>query len=82
MPGRARSTERISALICALSYVKGRKVLRDYRYTVNHPTSTAYDKTDAEIEMHNLVNYLPKDVGMAYSSMHRNGEHLLELMRT
>ena len=70
----------VDLLICALSYVKGRKVLRDYRYTVNHPTSTAYDKTDAEIEMHNLVNYLPKDVGMAYSSMHRNGEHLLGLI--
>jgi len=70
----------VDLLICALSYVRGRKVLRDYRYTVNHPTSTAYDKTDAEIEMHNLVNHLPKDVGMAYSSMHRNGQYLLKLI--
>jgi len=70
----------IDLLICAISYIKKRPAIRDYRYTVDHPTSTAYDKSDAEIEMHNLVNYLPKDLGKAYSAMHRDGNYLLSLL--
>ena len=70
----------VDLLICSLSFLNKRKVLRDYRYTVNHPPSTAYNKTEAELEMHKLVNYLPSDVGKAYSSIHRDGNYLLSLL--
>lgn len=70
----------VDLLICSISYLKNRKVLRDYRYTVNHPKGTAYNTRDAEVEMHNLVNHLPEDLGKVYYSMHRNGEYLLSLL--
>jgi hypothetical protein len=70
----------IDLMVCALSYIRKRPVIRDYSYTVQHPTSTNYDRSDAEIEMHQLVNYIPTEVGKAYQSMHRNGNYLLGLL--
>lgn len=38
-------------IICGLSHIKNRLVIRDYSYTVNHPASTGYLKDQAEQEM-------------------------------
>ena len=51
----------------ALSFMKKRPVLRDYRFTVDHPPGTNYNKQQAEIEMHNLYNSLPDDIKEAFS---------------
>lgn len=70
----------VDLVICAISYLQKRPVLRDYRYTVQHPPSTEYDRTEAEQEMHELPNYLPEDIGKAFRAMHRDGNYLLGLL--
>jgi len=41
-------------IICALSHLDGRYVIRDYSFEVNHPTSTGYMKDKAEKEMQEM----------------------------
>lgn len=46
----------------ALSHMMKRPVLRDYSHTIDHPLGTNYNKEQAEKEMLELYNSLPKDV--------------------
>jgi len=46
----------------ALSHMMKRPVLRDYSHTIDHPVGTNYNKEQAEKEMLELYNSLPKDV--------------------
>ena len=51
----------------ALSFMMKRPVLRDYRFTIQHPPGTNYNKQQAEIEMHTLYQSLPDDIKEAFS---------------
>lgn len=46
----------------ALSFLRRRPVIRDYAFTVDHPPGTAYNKNQAEQEMHDLFASLPDDL--------------------
>lgn len=50
----------------ALSFMMKRPVLRDYRFTIEHPMGTNYSKQQAEIEMHQLYHSLPEDIQEAF----------------
>ena len=43
-------------IICALSHIDGRYVIRDYSFEVHHPTSTGYMKDQAEKEMQEMFS--------------------------
>lgn len=49
-------------LICAFSHLNKRKVIRDYKFTVNHPTSTGYMKEQAEREMSEMFGRCSDDL--------------------
>lgn len=49
-------------IICGLSHLKGRKVIRDYNFTINHPKSTGYKKDEAEVEMMNMYQKCPENL--------------------
>lgn len=50
-----------------LSFMNKRPVIRDYQFTVQHPEGTNYNKTQAETEMYEFYQTLPKDVQEAFS---------------
>ena len=51
----------------ALSFMMKRPVLRDYRFTIEHPQGTNYNKGQAEVEMHTLYQSLPEDIQKPFS---------------
>jgi hypothetical protein len=62
-------------LICAFAHLKHRPVIRDYRFTVNHPASTGYKKHEAEQEMVDMINSAPKmlkEIMIMIKTNHKN----------
>jgi hypothetical protein len=49
-------------IVCGLSHIKDRKVIRDYNFTINHPKSTGYKKEEAEAEMMEMYRKCPNDL--------------------
>jgi hypothetical protein len=50
----------------AISYICKRPVIRDYQYTIDHPSGTNYNKDQAEKEMHALYSTLDDEVKQAF----------------
>ena len=65
----------------ALSHMMKRPVLRDYRFTIDHPQGTNYNKAQAEIEMHNLYESLSDDIKLAFSYVKGDRNMLAEYYR-
>lgn len=62
-------------IISGLSHLKHRPVIRDYRFTVNHPPSTGYKKNDAEQEMIKMIRSCPtmlQEIIVMIKTNHRN----------
>ena len=66
----------IDLALCALSFISGRPVIRDYGHTVNHPSGTNYNKEQASREMNILWNRLDKDMRIAISHIKGDREQL------
>lgn len=49
-------------LICSFSHLSGKRVLRDYSLTVDHPVGTGYKKEQAEQEMFDMYNKCPVEL--------------------
>jgi len=49
-------------IVCGLSHIKDRKVIRDYNFTINHPKSTGYKKEEAEVEMMEMYRRCPDNL--------------------
>jgi hypothetical protein len=62
----------------ALGYINKRPVIRDYRYTIDHPPGTNYNKTQAEKEMYTLYASLPTDIQQAFRSIKQDKEQLAQ----
>jgi hypothetical protein len=60
----------------ALGYINKRPVIRDYRYTIDHPPGTNYNKAQAEKEMYTLYASLPTDIQQAFRSIKQDKEQL------
>lgn len=54
-------------ILPALCYLNQRPVIRDYNHTINHPRGTNYNVQQAEKEMWELFEKLPKDLQEAFS---------------
>lgn len=50
-------------LICAFSHLRKRKVIRDYNFKINHPSSTGYMKEQAEQEMQDMFRKCDETLG-------------------
>ena len=66
-------------LICAFAHLKHRPVIRDYRYTVNHPASTGYKKYEAEQEMVDMIISAPKMLKEIMIMIKTNHKNIAEL---
>ena len=53
-------------ILPALCYLNQRPVIRDYNHTINHPRGTNYNVQQAEKEMWELFEKLPKDLQEAF----------------
>ncbi len=60
----------------ALSYIHQRPVIRDYAHTISHPRGTNYDTNQAEREMWDLFQILPKDLQQAFGLIKGNRQYL------
>jgi len=49
-------------LLCSFAHIQKRLVIRDYKFTVNHPPSTGYKKDIAEQEMFDMFNKCPDEI--------------------
>lgn len=49
-------------LLCGFSHIQKRYVIRDYNYTIDHPSSTGYMKEEAEKEMFDMFNKCPEEL--------------------
>lgn len=49
-------------VLCSLSYMNKRLVVRDYNHTISHPKGTNYNISAAEAEMWALYQSLPEDL--------------------
>jgi len=66
----------IDLTLCALSFIAGRPVIRDYDHTVDHPPGTNYNKDQAGREMNILWNRLDQDMRIAISHIKGDREQL------
>jgi hypothetical protein len=66
----------------ALGYLNKRPVIRDYRYTIDHPPGTNYNKAQAEKEMYTLYASLPTDIQQAFRSIKQDKEQLAQYYAT
>ena len=62
---------------CSLSYLSGRPVLRNNRFTVEHQQGTGYSRKQAEIELHALLQRLPTSVRSCIETIYNDPEKLL-----
>lgn len=53
----------------------GKKVVRDYRFTVAHPHKTGYDKEKAQRQFETVLETLPDDLRELVQSLRREAEH-------
>jgi hypothetical protein len=60
----------------ALSYLNKRPVIRDYKFTIDHPPGTNYNKTQAEQEMLLLYGKLPADIQEAFRYIKQDKDQL------
>jgi hypothetical protein len=62
----------------AISYLMQRPVIRDYNHTIKHPMGTNYNVQQAEKEMWDLYQTLPKDIQEAFSYIKGDREKLVK----
>lgn len=60
----------------ALCYINKRPVIRDYSHTIDHPRGTNYNTDQAEKEMWQLYETLPKDLKEAFGYIKGDREKL------
>jgi hypothetical protein len=71
----------ISACMAAISFLKGKYVLRDYNYTIMHPKSTNYDITSAIADMDYFHDNLDEEIQTIIKNIRMNdSEYLLNLL--
>jgi hypothetical protein len=63
-------------IFTALSYIKKRPVIRDYKFTIDHPQGTNYNMNQAETEMMQLYQSLTPDVQEAFRYIKSDKEKL------
>lgn len=66
----------IDLTFCAISFILGRPVIRDYNHTIDHPEGTNYNKGSAANEMEKLWSRLDKDIKIVISYIKGNRENL------
>jgi hypothetical protein len=49
-------------IMCGFSHIQNRKVIRDYKFTIDHPASTGYKKEQAESEMADMFDKCPDNL--------------------
>lgn len=64
-----------------ISYLMKRLVIRDYHHTVDHPPGTNYNKTQAEIEMHQLFNVLPHELKIMFHLIKNDRQQILSVLQ-
>lgn len=62
----------------AISFIKGRPVIRDYRHQIQHAAGTNYNKNSAGEEMGNLWQSLPEDLRECISYIKGDREKLIK----
>jgi hypothetical protein len=64
-------------VLCSLSYLSGRPVLRNNRFIVEHQQGSGYSRKQAEIELLSVLQRLPISVRSCIESIYKEPEKLL-----
>lgn len=63
-------------ILCAISHLNNRPVIRDYAHTVDHPQGTNYNSNLAMTEMADLKEKLPQDIKEVVDDIHGDIENI------
>ena len=66
----------IDMLICSISHRLGRKVIRNYNHTVDHPRGTNYNVTQAHEELKRFWKKLPEEHKETINNIYTNPQKL------
>jgi GR25 family glycosyltransferase involved in LPS biosynthesis/tetratricopeptide (TPR) repeat protein len=64
-------------VLCSLSYLSGRSVLRNNRYTVEHQQANGYSRKQGEIDFYAILQRLPISVQSCIEAIYNEPEKLL-----
>ena len=66
-------------IICAVSHLMNRAVIRDYNHVIEHSNTTGYEFHDAFVELKSLLKTLPADINNTITSMQENHRRTMKL---